>query len=106
MKKNQKVKLQGSSVQGTDGAFYSLLKLYRNSILESLSTTTVVTQGGASKYNTPVFNDCYWHLKEEIFDWCSKDDEHCVGMKKCKFYETEFQHKVRETIEKAENEET
>lgn len=121
MKKNQKVKLQGSSVQGTDGAFYSLLKLHRNSMLEYLTTVTTVssspsvspsvTPGGASRYwntinNVPIHNDCYWFRKEAFFDLCTKDDESCVGMKKCKFYETDFQHKVRETIEKAENEET
>ncbi|HQO99966.1 MAG TPA: hypothetical protein PL042_05080, partial [Caldisericia bacterium] len=98
--------LQGSSFGGELCKIISHHVQNGYLVSEALATTTVVTQGGASKYNTPVFNDCYWHLKEEIFDWCSKDDEHCVGMKKCKFYETEFQHKVRETIEKAENEET
>jgi len=120
MKKNQKVKLQGSSVQGTDGAFYSLLKLHRNSMLEYLTTVTTVssspsvspsvTPGGASRYwntinNVPIHNDCYWFRKEAFFDLCTKDDEHCIGMKKCKFYETEFQHQVRVTIEKAEKDE-
>lgn len=90
---------------------YSLVNLYKGGILQSVSTVTVVTQGGASKYwhtgnNVPVFNDCYWFRKDAFFDVCTKDDESCVGMKKCKFYETEFQHKVREAIEKAENEET
>lgn len=112
MKKNQKVKLKGSSVQGTDGKFYKIISHHMQNgylVSEALATDTVVTPGGASKYwntvnNISVFNDCYWFRKDAFFDVCTKDDEHCVGMKKCKFYETEFQHKVREAIEKAENE--
>ena len=72
-------------------------------MLESLSTVSVTTKGWSVENNN---NDCYWFRKDAFFDVCTKDDERCVGMKKCKFYETEFQHKVRETIEKAENEET
>jgi hypothetical protein len=53
----------------------------------------------------PVYNDCYWVKKDAFFNLCTKDDEHCIGMKKCKFYETEFQHQVRVTIEKAEKDE-
>ncbi len=88
MKKGQKVTLKSNYEE-----FNSIMQEY-------LSTVTTTPKGWVESNN-----DCYWFKKDAFFNLCTKDDEHCIGMKKCKFYETEFQHQVRVTIEKAEKDE-
>jgi hypothetical protein len=65
----------------------------------SVKVTASPTPECTASYASDEFNDCYWYDKED--SWlCIRENKVCVGIKECKYYETAFQHLVKETIKK------
>ena len=68
----------------------------------SMKVTASPTPECTASYATDEFNDCYWYDRGD--SWlCIRENKRgkvCVDIKECKYYETAFQHLVRETIKK------